>query len=225
MKTFGSYFDSSSLRGLKKLLYLIYQNLFELVCLNVCFIICCLPFFTVPFAIRALGQVLANLCSDTCSKPFRTYWSSFIHWDRRSFFTLFPAVVLDLSLGFGLLLYLGGKAQHWLYWVGCGINIAVLLILLMVQFYLTPLLLRTTLPNLRLWKTAFGLSMLRLPYTLATLAAVVILWILVVRYFQRAWIAFVLLLFSLSGLIITFCADHWVRHDLEQSFGESKEGT
>lgn len=202
--------DVSSARGLKKLLLLVYQNLFELIMLNIFFLLCCIPVVTIPFAVSALVDVLLAICQDRGSGPLRRYWRTFFHFSRRTFAVGGVLILLSGLLLWGLLIYLSAGTDNPLFWLGCGVNAAALLLVLLVRFYAFPLLHSTRDGARRILVRAFGLAIGKLPYSLAAFGAVAALWALCIRNFRSAWIVFVLLLFSLSYLIGTFCASAWM---------------
>lgn len=202
--------DETSARGPKKLLLLLYQYLFELIALNVFFLLCCIPVVTIPFAVSALVKVLLSLCQGRGSHPLRAYWQTFFSFRRRVFAVGAPLEALELLLLWGLLIYLGASGGSPLFWLGCGVNAAALLLVILVKFYAFPLLHSTRDTPRRILLRAFCLALEKLPYSLAAFAAIAVIWILLVRNLQSAWILVFLLAFSLSYLIGTFCAAPWV---------------
>lgn len=213
--------DSAEQKGLKKLAVMVVQYLLELIVLSVFFLISCLPVATIPFALYALGSVLMDFCRARGSRPLRSYWKRFFAFRKRTFFTLAPLAALELCLTWGLLVYLAAETELVLFWLACGVNAVTLLVLFAMSFYLIPLLIETEEGPLRLWKQAAILVFLRLPYTVAALCAIVLLWGLCIRHFQSAWIVMVLLAPALSGLIGTFCGDAGLRAYLPSEKGES----
>lgn len=210
-------------RGLKKLFFLFYLNSFELVCLNLFFLLSCIPIVTIPLAVAAMTHTLMDVCNDIGSKPLRSYWKTFFHTKPRHYVTVLPLVVLELLLSYGLAIYLGAKNAGPLFWMGCGINGVALAFVTMTGFYLCPVMFLEELSPWRAWKRAFMLACAKLPYTLAALAALCVVWGLCIRYFQQAWIAFVLLVFSYSFLIAVFCANHWVQVYFPKQAGGMEE--
>ncbi|HOG02066.1 MAG TPA: hypothetical protein PKW41_02530 [Clostridia bacterium] len=211
MGIFRAGVDAGNGRGLKKLFGLFLQYPFELVCLNLFFVIGCIPTVTSPLAVVAMTQTMINLCEDVGSKPLRSYWKTFFHPDLRSFLTVLALVVLEILLCYGLAIYLGARNVGWLFWMGCGVNAAALAALTMAGFYICPLLLLTDMKPKQIWKNAFLLAFAKIPYSAAALAAIVLIWALCLRFFQQAWVAFILIIFSYSFLISVFCSGHWVR--------------
>lgn len=197
--------------GLKKLFWLVVQNLFELVCLNVFFLISCIPIVTIPLAVSALTKTLMDLINDIGSKPLIAYWKAVFHSNWRQYGTIAPIIAVEALLCYGLLIYMGARNAGALFWLGCGMEAAVLSMLFILQFYAGPLVISTDLRPTEVWKKAALLAAAKLPYSLAAFAAIAVVWILCIRYFQSAWIAFVLIVFSYTYLIGTFCANSWVQ--------------
>lgn len=198
--------DGVPVRGPGKLLMLLYQNLFELIVLNLFYLLCCAPIVTIPFAASALVKVLLDMCRGQGSHPLRSYWRCFFRFGRTVFAVAGFLTAMEVLLLWGLLIYLGAGAANPLFWLGCGVNAAALMLVILVKFYALPLLHTSREGARRILLRAFCLALGRLPYSLAAFAAAVAMWTVCLRNWQSAWIAIVLLLFSLTYLVGTFCA-------------------
>ena len=189
---------------------LVYRNLFELICLNVFFVICCVPVVTIPMAVSALAQTMMALHREQDTHLLRRYWSLFLHPVLGQYFTVLPLLLLEAFLGFGLFIYIGARNAAPIVWVGCGMNVVAFGLSVAAGMYLVPWMVSSGEKYWAAWKHAFLLAVAKLPYTVTALAAMALIWIICLRWFQQCWIAFFLVVFSLSSYIGTACADRRV---------------
>lgn len=206
MRIFFGDVDIAGSTGVKKLLFICFQHSFELIAMNIFFVICCLPVVTTPFAAAALCRVCIDFYEDMGSRPLRTYWKTFFSFNKRTFFVGFPIVILHLVLLWGLMIYLNTAISNILFWFSCGVNVVAMMLVIMIKNQVYPLLHRMQASTFRTWKVAFQLMVIRLPQGLVACAAVMILWALCIHFFQSAWIVFILIFFSFSHLLGVFCA-------------------
>lgn len=201
---------AAPLAGVLKQFLLVYRNLFEMICLNLFFVVGCVPVVTIPMAVSALGDTMMALHREQDTHLLRRYWRLLLHPTRSRYFTVLPLLLLEALLGFGLLIYIGARNAAPILWVGCGINAVAFGLSVAAGLYLIPW---TAVSGERYgaaWKHAFLLAIAKLPYTVTALAGIALIWIVCLRWFRQCWIAFFLVVFSLSSYIGTACADRWV---------------
>lgn len=202
---------STGTTGLKRLFLLILKNCFELVALSVFFTVSCLPLLTIPSALVALTSSTLCLCRDE-GHPLRLYWKTFLHPKGRWYRIALPQLLLEVLMAASLLLALEYAPQQRLLWIVSGINAVGLCVCVMVGIYLYPLILDEpeAAPGV-VWKHAFAAVVLRLPYTVVTLSAIVLLWGICLRTFTENWIWLILAVPALSSLVASFSADFRLR--------------
>jgi uncharacterized membrane protein YesL len=196
--------------SLKQLFRIIYLNSFELISLNIFFLISCIPILTIPNAICSLTKTNLDLSENIGANPLKKYWKSFFTFNKRWLLSGFSYITAFFLLSYGLAIYLSTNTSATLFWIFCGFNILALALLIMVGFYLFPLLIGTELDQKTVWKHAFGMVVVEMKSTFALFSVIAALWILCIRFFRSTWIIFILIAFSLSSLIVIFYTRRWL---------------
>lgn len=149
----------------------------DLVVLNLLFVICSIPLFTIGTAITALLDVEIKLATGEGSSVIRTFFESF----RRNFARTTPAFLLLILSGAILIFDIAVAAPSYPGMLGGVIltgGVAFLVPWLFAAMYLFPLLLLEKNPLIPTVRRALLLSVQKLPLTLA-LAAIFLMPLLI----------------------------------------------
>lgn len=182
--------------GIKGYLYLIYTYYWQMLFLNICFCVACIPVVTIPIALTALNRVYIKLCRDGVV----LFWEEFLSecrssWKKSLLAGLFYGI---LMLACYYLLSLSGSSGMNLWGMLTGIAGLVLLILAVITGAYTFILIAVQeLPLRVLFKNARYLAAV-CPGQSAVILA------LVAAFFAMAFIEplIFLLIFLLGGFSI-----------------------
>lgn len=198
--------DEPKKKGLALFFNILWRELFELLKLNLLFVVFCIPIITIPAALTGVHRVLVMMVRD---EPV-FLWREFIKSFRREFLrsTLLGwALALALFASFFGVQFYYQMAQNMMFmYLPLALVGAVGITLLFMGFYLFPLLALVELPLKQLIRNTFLLACLRMPYNLSALAVNGILGFLLVLFFPLSITICFLIIFSLMGLVSTFCA-------------------
>jgi uncharacterized membrane protein YesL len=189
-----------------------FAMLTNLVCLNVLWLICCVPVFTIGAATAALYHTVFlyhNKEDDAVLKPFfRAFKENF----RQSTILLLPLLMVLALLVFDVL---------YLTSIGTGMAVLFVLIVLIVftlgiMVHLFPLIARFQMNVKALLRTAFSLVVLHLPATLLVIALTflpVFLLFFQPAFFLRVGVAWVGVWFSAIAYFFgKFLLKIWNKH-------------
>lgn len=148
--------------------YIIYNNFWQLVALNIVFLLCCIPIITIPAALTAVNRVFIKLIRERNVLFFEEYFCEF----KRSFFKTIPlGIFFSLLLLFAYYLLSLGVTNNNLFGLlfnGIGFCIAILAIC--YGEYVFTLVAVQDLSNKVIMKNAFLLMLIGWKTTLAILA-------------------------------------------------------
>lgn len=143
-----------------------FAMLTNLVCLNLLWLICCIPVFTIGAATSALYQTVFLYHDKEDDAVLLPFFRAFKENFKQSTILWLPMLVLLALLVFDVL---------YLVSIGTGMAVLFLLIILMVlalgiMVHLFPLVARFQMTAKALLRTAFSLVVLHLPVTLLVIA-------------------------------------------------------
>ena len=193
-----------STNPIKQVLSNVYFNLFDLICLNLFFIIGCIPVLTIPNAINSLTKVNLDIITNNNTKPLKNFWRTYFTFNKRWLFSSFIYTMVLTVLSYGLLIYLSTNTSSIFFWALCGFDIVAIILLIMIGFYLFPLLIFSELDPRTVWKHALGMVVVEIKSTIVIFICVLFFWIVCFKFFFNTWIVFLLIAFSLSNFFITF---------------------
>jgi uncharacterized membrane protein YesL len=147
-----------------------FAMLTNLVCLNLLWLICCVPIFTIGAATSALYQTVFRYHDKEDDAVLRPFFSAFKENLKQSTLVLLPMLVALVVLGFDVL---------YLVSIGTGMAVLFVLIVLIVvilgmMVHLFPLIARFQMDTKALLRTAFSLTVLHLPSTLLVIGLTVL---------------------------------------------------
>lgn len=206
MKLFG-YSDPSRAEGeplvfgFKHMFKTLWQCVYPLMKLNLCFLLFCLPVITIPPAVTALHAGCVDLVRGERVKVF----SLFLKTIRKQFFSSW-AVLLILLVPCGLSIF-----NAWFYFSrvseqilllipGLGMSAVAVILLLMLPYALT-MLARVDLNIRKTIKNAFLLTFLNLPFSVCSSLLILLIVVLSVLYWLYALPLTVTITLALCGYI------------------------
>ena len=201
--------DGPKKRPLFLFLELYFRKLFSLMQLNVIYLFCCLPIFTIGPATAGMTYILREFSEE---RPV-FLWSDFKKNMKENFKQGFFVWLINVVLWF--LLILDGLIFYTRPSIFSVIMLALLAIIAivfaMMQLYLYPLMISYQYTVLELYKNAFLLAMRRIYWNLAILAVIALVsWALYsVAFLSLFLLAF--FYFSTIGFISVFYASRMMK--------------
>lgn len=215
MNFFGDYFtkpgrgidkDAPAKKGLALFFSILGREFWNLIKLNLLFVVSCLPIITIPAAITSMSRITLAMCEDA---PF-FLWEDYRKVFRREF---------GRSLGLGAIfaawgalsvisgtMYLSATDSAGYYWVLVALCILSALLCMMCAFFAFPMLSRVELSFGDILRNSIILAVAQPQYNLPAAILIGAAWLAAVNYMLYLIPLFVLIFFSLTNLIATFAA-------------------
>lgn len=215
MNFFGDYFtrpgkgipkDAPKKRGLALFFSILGREFWNLVKLNLLFVLSCLPVITIPAAITAMSRITLAMCEDSPYFLREDYWAVFKReFGRALGMGAIYAAWIALSVISGLM-YLSAAEGQSFYWVLVAVCLLSLLLAVMSAFFTFPMLARVQLSFGDILRNALILSGGQLQYNLPTAILLGAAYLGAINYVLFLIPIFLLIFFSLTNFIATFCA-------------------
>lgn len=185
------------------------RKFWKLLEVNVLYMLFCLPIVTIGPATAALTKITRNFSLEKHAFIWGDFWESFKKNFKQSFFIGIANVILLTSTVLGCIIYpefaieTGNKLWYFMFIITLSIGITIL----MMDFYIFPMIVATDISTKNILKNAFFLTCLALKQNILTLVislvimAAFIIFVLIYPAFM------ILLLFmpaSIVSLIICF---------------------
>lgn len=198
--------DAPQKKGFKLFFEVFLREFFELIKLNLLYVLFCIPIVTIPAATTAMSRVTLTMIRD----KNHFLWSDFLNSFKTEFLRSTAAGFL-LFLGtaaalFGVRFYGVSAAQSPLLYLPLGVSACVALLLTFMGFYLFPLLALVNLPFGQTLKNALLLAFICLPVNLAALAAAGVIAVLFVGFLPYSLPVMLLFCFAQINFITSFFA-------------------
>jgi len=180
------------------------REIFNLIKLNLLFILFCIPVITIPAAMTAMSKILFLMLKD---KPHEL-WGDFFECFKKEF-------LRSLAVGFAIFILIGISVFSFYFYsmamqspafslILRAVLVALMAAFLIAAFYAFPLIALTDLPVKHIVKNAFLLTALMLPKNLLALTLFVLLWFIALLFYPYSLALVLIIFFSLSGLITSF---------------------
>jgi len=188
--------------GLALFFSVLWREFWEICKLNIIMVVFCLPIVTIPTTLTAVNKILMFMIMDRSVYTFEDFLLTFKReWKRSSLIGLiyFPLLILTM---FGMYFYSIVYNNFFLYtfsMLGCAV-------VLMVGFYLFAMLGVIELDLKETFRNAILLAFLRIPQSVLTLIAMVVLSVLVILFLPSSILTVLLLYFALIVYMAVFCA-------------------
>lgn len=148
--------------GFALFIQIVKENFFQLVLLNLFFILCCIPVVTLGPAFKALDKVTMNFVRHVPTSPIRDFIDEFKEGFVKSMITgLVIIMLIVLCVGAYILIPSQGQSEKSLYLTG-GIALLIVLFILSVSMYIFKSLGTIDLPFGITVKNAFLLTLMSL---------------------------------------------------------------
>lgn len=148
--------------GIALFIQIVKENFFQLVLLNLFFILCCIPVVTIGPAFKALDKVTMNFVRHVPTNPIRDFIDEFKEGFVKSMIT---GMVITILLALCVLSYIlipsQGQSEKGLYLTG-GIALLIVLFILAISMYIFKSLGTIDLPVGTTIKNAFLLTLMSL---------------------------------------------------------------
>lgn len=192
-------------RGISLLLSIFTQEFFHIVGINALFVICSIPIVTMPAAYAAMTRVNGFYAQELSCKQ----WTEFFRVFKEEFRRVTPVGLILLLVPFGLSL-VAFELMTNLWNVFSYLLLTVCLVtaalLLLIRYYLFPLLTWTRLSLRQALRNSFMLAVVRLGPNLLMLAFHTVLYGIVMYYFPMSTPYLALCVFGSVNLFATFTA-------------------
>lgn len=205
--------------GLSLFVEIFVREFWQLVKLNLLFLLTCLPIVTIGAAIGAMNKVTVRMVRDIPNDVWSDYWRGFReNWKSTTVLGLLGAVL------FG-----GGFLGLWLYEpqpILRVVTVAVLIFMSMFWLYLYPLLTSTTLSVSGAIHDALLLPILCFYHSLPACLLIFLLFMLQILFFPLSFPVLFLCGFSIPSFIASFAAwsgirKHIVRDQEQQASSDT----
>jgi len=180
------------------------QNPWNMLKLNLAFLISCIPIVTIPAAFAALFGMNFRFLLGRHIDFLSDYWELFKGSFKRATPVGMLLMLFIFALSFGIYFY-GTLALDELMFVSVAVLFSVLLLsVVIMSFYLYPMLTLTDLRMMQIIKNAFYLTIVCLPRNILTLLVIGILLVVSLFSFPISLLIYAVMGFSLFGIIIAF---------------------
>lgn len=160
-----------------------FRKFWKLIQLNILTFIFCLPIITIGPALAGMTKVLRNYVLDKNSFIFHDFWKGFSNNIKQSI----PIGIIDILFCFSataaLKIYpeMASSAQSGgaVYIVLCVVSVSFAFTLLMMNFYIMPMIIATDLKLINIIKNSFFLTCVALKRNFITLISVVAVFLVV----------------------------------------------
>ncbi|MCL2201950.1 MAG: DUF624 domain-containing protein [Oscillospiraceae bacterium] len=208
-------------KGILLFFFILWDELWELIKLNVIFIAFCIPIVTIPAAITSINKVTMFFFIGKPVNTFEGFFETFkAEWKRASAIGWIYILLLGL-FSFGAAVYLNFFANIPLFLI----SVMMVAFLLFVGFNLFPSLAVLDMKTVAVLKNSALLALLRLPQNILTLVIAGGLSFFLVLTLPVSLPVLMLLYFSLISLITSFCAYYTFKKFVFDKPEESIEDT
>ena len=190
---------------------LYFRHWWKLMKLNLLTFVFCIPIVTIGPALAGMTKVLRNLSMDKNSFVFHDFWKGFTqNWKQSLPIGLLDTLFLISSL-LGLKVYPmlrdAAESGGFVYIIMCAVSISFALTLLMMNFYIFPMIVATDLSLKNILKNSFYLTCLELKRNIVTLLIVMAIVGILIIVFVASPITVVLVplwLITFIGFVIVY---------------------
>lgn len=197
--------EPSAKAGMQLFFDLLRQNAWELLLLNLMFLLASLPVITLPPALAAMSRINMQAFEQRGCPLLRSFWTAFRETFGASYAIGLPIAVVDMAAFFLVPFYLAAAAQNAMFFLPLAVVVTTVLLATMAGFYAFAMLGTVDLPLGKLLKNAILLAFLRFPVNVA--ACVALAFIAIVILIGLPYTAAALsIAFALGNFIATFCA-------------------
>lgn len=196
--------DAPRKKGMLRFAETLWRELFNLIKLNLLFLISCIPIITIPAALTAMSRVTVTMSKDENSFIWNDYWKAFRldFWKSLLAGVIFLAAFCTFAISTWFYYQLGLDKRFFV--ILAGMAACMLLCAYMASMYFFPMIAMVELPMKKLLLNSLIMVFLNIKYSIPAL--ILSLLLLVVGLGMMPYsLPFVLLLqFSLMSLVTSF---------------------
>jgi len=180
------------------------QNPWNMLKLNFVFLISCIPIITIPAALAALFGMNYRFLLGKHIDFLSDYWELFKGALKRATVVGLLSMLLIFAASAAIYFYATLVAYELTFAFVAILFSILLLSVLIMNFYIYPMLILTDLRMVQIIKNAFFLTIVCLPRNALTLLIIVVLLIISIFSFPMSLLIYAVMGFSLFGIIIAF---------------------
>lgn len=193
-------------KGLALFFDIYIRAFWELIKLNLIFLLFSIPIVTIGPAYAAMSKVTMLMIRERPFFVFSDFWAAFKAEFKQSFITGLLTAVLSIMMFVGMRFYLAAAAQNQMMYALWFLLVAISFILAMACIYVYPLIVTVSLPLKAIYKNAMLLSIVCLKHSLPALLVIIIIGGGSFLFFPFSIPIILLLLFSHISFISGFTA-------------------
>ena len=199
----SDYMENAPIRkGITKVGITLWHEFWNLIKLNLLFLLSCIPIVTIPAGITAMSKICCAMVENRHFYMWSDYWGTF----RRDFWSALAGGILTIGLtvlfGISIWFYAMLYATSRLFVLLAGCAVALLLITLMTACYYFPMLATVELTFGQLIKNSFAMVLRCWKRTLLALFSFLLIIGGAILLFPYSTFMSVILLFSLTSVLI-----------------------
>ena len=183
---------------------ILWREFWEILKLNMLFLLFCLPVVTIPAAMTAMGGVTLTMVRDENHFLFQDFWRVFKREFGRSLGAGWLLLLGMAATGYGVYFYSAMTAWGWMRIVPSALGVVAFLILFSMSFYVFSQLAMLDLPFRAVLKNAFYLTFVRMSKNLIMMVLVGLILFISVGLLPYSTPAVAMLIFSICSLIVSF---------------------
>ncbi len=191
-------------------LKILYHELFEIMELNLLFLLLCIPVVTIPPVCAAMSKVTLCMVRQKEYSLRKTFWPTFRQSFGKSLLGGGALILGQLSAGYGMLFYYQ-LLETPIFYIPFLLTTVLAVLLTAAELFLFPLIATVDLPLLAILKNAVLLPMLYPCRILAALLLIGLLTATCILLIPYTAPVILLLLFSVSSLIAAAAVSHGVQ--------------
>jgi len=180
------------------------QNPWDMIKLNLAFLISCIPIITIPAALAALFGMNYRFLLGKHIDFLSDYWELFKESFKRATVIGLLSMILMFAISFAIYFYATLAASELMFAFVAVLLSMLLLSVITMSFYVYPMLILTDLRMVQIIKNAFYLTIVCLPRNALTLVVIAVLLIIAIFSFPISLLIYAVMGFSLFGIIIAF---------------------
>lgn len=217
-------------RGIVKFLEVYGRHFWDLLFLNMLYMLFCIPIVTIGPATAALFKVTRNYSQERSCFMFHEFWKTFKSSFKQSFVTGIVDILLIIWLPYMIAFYYNmSKVYPWAK-ILVVLSISLMLIIYIMHFYIYLLIVSTNLKMKQIVKNSFLLASIGMKKTLISFFSIVALLIVMLLILLSATnigiivdlVILCAILFSGSAFIISYNCYPIIRKYVIQPFYDSK---
>lgn len=198
--------DAPPKKGLALFFDVYIRAFWELIKLNLLFLLFCVPVITIGPACAGMSRVTMLMMRERPFFVWGDFWKGFKQEFKQSFITGLLLAVVTTGLVFGICFYFAAAAQNNIFYAAWFMLLVAGFMLSLSCIYLYPLIVTVKLPLFTLYKNAMLLGIVCLKQSLPALIIIFVLVLAMLLLLPFTVPVLFLMFFSFVGFICSFSA-------------------